>query len=46
MKSEREKQLVALDLAIGRGIADAEAGRLKPVGDVAARLITKYDDRS
>lgn len=43
---EREKRLQALDLAIGRGIADAEAGRLKPIGDVAARLAAKYSDRS
>lgn len=43
---EREKRLVALDLAIGRGIADAEAGRLKPVGEVATRLAAKYNGRS
>ncbi|EJT04473.1 hypothetical protein [Rhizobium sp. CCGE 510] len=43
VKSEREKRLMTLDLAIGRGIADAEAGRLKPKGDVASRLTAKYD---
>ncbi|MBB3649988.1 antitoxin ParD1/3/4 [Rhizobium sp. BK619] len=43
---EREKRLVALDLAIAQGIADAEAGRLKPIADVAARLTAKYDSRS
>ncbi|MBY4609698.1 type II toxin-antitoxin system ParD family antitoxin [Rhizobium sp. 9T] len=43
---EREKRLMALDLAIGQGIADAEAGRLKPIGDVAARLTAKYESRS
>ncbi|ANM11715.1 addiction module antidote protein [Rhizobium sp. N541] len=46
VKSERAKRLMTLDLAIGRGIADAEAGRLKPIGDVAARLTARYDDRS
>ncbi|NKM71657.1 type II toxin-antitoxin system ParD family antitoxin [Rhizobium laguerreae] len=39
---EREKRLMALDLAI----ADAEAGRFKPISDVAARLAAKYDGRS
>ncbi|ARM89499.1 addiction module antidote protein [Rhizobium sp. CIAT894] len=43
---EREKRLTALDLAIGRGIADAEAGRLKPIGEVGARLAAKYSGRS
>ncbi|OWV69969.1 addiction module antitoxin [Rhizobium sp. R634] len=43
---EREKRLIALDLAIGQGIADAEAGRIKPIRDVAARLAAKYDGRS
>ncbi|PDT15780.1 type II toxin-antitoxin system ParD family antitoxin [Rhizobium sp. J15] len=43
---EREKRLIALDLAIGQGIADAEAGRIKPIRDVAARLKAKYDGRS
>lgn len=42
---EREKRLIPLDLAISRGIADAEAGRLKPVSEVAARLAAKYDGR-
>ncbi|MBB2753598.1 UNVERIFIED_ORG: antitoxin ParD1/3/4 [Rhizobium aethiopicum] len=46
VKSERDKRLMTLDLAIGRGIADAEAGRLKPIGDVPARLTARYDDRS
>jgi antitoxin ParD1/3/4 len=39
---EREKRLVALDAAIARGIADAEAGRVKPIQEVADRLSTKY----
>lgn len=45
VKSKRKERLIALDLAIDRGIADAEAGRLKPIGDVAARLTAKYHDR-
>lgn len=43
---EREKRLMALDLAISQGIADAEAGRFKPISDVAARLAAKYDGHS
>lgn len=39
---EREKRLVALDAAIARGLADAEAGRVTPVGEVADRLAAKY----
>ncbi|MBY3122987.1 type II toxin-antitoxin system ParD family antitoxin [Rhizobium laguerreae] len=42
---EREKRLMALE-AIDQGIADAEAGRFKPISDVAARLAAKYDGRS
>jgi antitoxin ParD1/3/4 len=43
---EREKRLAALDLAIAQGIADVEAGRLKPIRDVMARLTAKYDGNS
>lgn len=43
---EREKRLAALDLAITQGIADVEAGRLKPIRDVMARLTAKYDGNS
>lgn len=46
VKSKRKDRLIALDLAITQGIADAEAGRLKPIGDVAIRLKVKYDGRS
>lgn len=38
---EREKQAVALDAALAAGIADMEAGRVKPLRDVAQRLIAK-----
>ena len=39
---EREKRLVALDLAIARGRADVKAGRVKPADEVFARLEAKY----
>lgn len=39
---EREKRLVLLDAAIKRGLADADAGRGKPAGDVGSRLMAKY----
>ena len=39
---EREARLAALDAAIARGIADAEAGRTRPAGEVFDRLEGKY----
>lgn len=39
---EREKRLALLDAAISRGLADADAGRVKPFDEVAGRLIAKY----
>jgi antitoxin ParD1/3/4 len=39
---EREARLAALDAAIARGLADADAGRVKPAEDVFARLEAKY----
>lgn len=39
---EREKKLEALDAAIARGIADAEAGRVVPAEKVFTRLEAKY----
>jgi antitoxin ParD1/3/4 len=39
---EREMRLAALDAAIARGVADAEAGRVKPAEEVFARLEAKY----
>ena len=39
---ERELRLAALDAAIARGVADAEAGRVKPLGKVLDRLEAKY----
>ena len=39
---EREKRLIALDAAIERGLADADAGRGKPVEEVAAEMRAKF----
>lgn len=39
---EREKRLAALDAALARGIADAEAGRVTAAADLSARLKAKY----
>lgn len=39
---EREKKLAALDAALARGIADAEAGRVTPADAVFDRLEAKY----
>lgn len=39
---EREAKLAALDAAIARGLADAEAGRLRPADEVFDRLEAKY----
>lgn len=39
---ERETRLAALDASIMRGIADADAGRVHDLEDVAARLDAKY----
>ena len=39
---EREARLAALDGAIARGLADAQAGRTQPVEAVFDRLEAKY----
>ena len=39
---ERERRLEALDLAIARGLADADEGRLAEAGEVFADLRTRY----
>jgi antitoxin ParD1/3/4 len=39
---EREKRLAALDAAIERGIADADAGRVSPADEVFDRLKKKF----
>ncbi len=40
---EREARLAALDVAIARGLADVEAGRVKPASDVFDRLEAKLE---
>ncbi len=39
---ERDARLAVLDAAIGRGLTDAEAGQVKPAGEVFDRLEAKY----
>ncbi|MDB5593763.1 MAG: type toxin-antitoxin system ParD family antitoxin [Hyphomicrobiales bacterium] len=43
---EREARLAALDASIARGLADVEAGRVKPAGAVFDRLEAKYQAQS
>jgi antitoxin ParD1/3/4 len=38
----RERKQQELDAALARGLADVEAGRVKPIEEVAARLKAKY----
>jgi antitoxin ParD1/3/4 len=40
---EREARLAALDASLEQGIADADAGAVKPISEVFDRLIAKYD---
>lgn len=39
---ERETRLAALDAAIARGVADADAGRIAPADEAFDRLEAKY----
>ena len=39
---EREKRLEALDAALARGLADVEAGRVRPAKDVFDELKARY----
>lgn len=39
---ERETRLAALDASIARGVADADAGRVKSAEEVFDRLEAKY----
>ncbi len=39
---ERETRLAALDASITRGVADANAGRVRDIDTVAKQLDTKY----
>jgi antitoxin ParD1/3/4 len=40
---EREKRLAVLDAALERGLADADAGRVRPASEVRDRLSAKYE---
>ena len=42
MIEEREAVLTRIDAAVMDGIADADAGRVKPAEEVFARLLAKY----
>jgi antitoxin ParD1/3/4 len=42
LMEERERRLAALDAALARGIADADAGRVTSAEDVLDRLEAKY----
>lgn len=42
---EREQRLAALDAALAKGIADADAGKVKPAEEVFDRLEAKYLDQ-
>lgn len=39
---DREARLAALDASIARGLADADAGRIRPAEEVFDRLEAKY----
>lgn len=39
---EREARLAVLDQALARGLADADAGQVKPADEVFSRLEAKY----
>ncbi|MBL8576733.1 MAG: type II toxin-antitoxin system ParD family antitoxin [Mesorhizobium sp.] len=43
---EREKRLAALDQALARGLADVEAGRMRPAEEVFDRLEAKFGKKS
>lgn len=43
---EREARLAALGAALARGIADADAGRVKPAAAVFDRLEAKYQGKA
>lgn len=43
---EREKRLTALDAAIGRGVADAKAGRVQDIDEVRKELRDRFGTES
>jgi antitoxin ParD1/3/4 len=44
--SERESRLAELDAAVARGVADADAGRVKPAPEVFDALQTKFEAKA
>jgi predicted transcriptional regulator len=42
---EREARLVALDASIARGIADADAGRVRPISEVFENLESRLETK-
>jgi antitoxin ParD1/3/4 len=42
LTQDSEARLATLDAAIARGLADADAGRVKPASEVFDRLEAKY----
>lgn len=42
IKADLDRHLAALDAALAQGIGDADAGRVKPAGEVFDRLEAKY----
>ena len=42
LMEERERRRAALDVELDKGLADIEAGRVKPLEEVAERLVAKY----
>jgi antitoxin ParD1/3/4 len=46
LSQEREARLAALDASIARGVADADASRVKPASDVFDRLEAKLKGKT
>ncbi|WP_167484136.1 hypothetical protein [Mesorhizobium tamadayense] len=42
ISADVQRRLAAIDAALAKGIADADAGRVKPAEDVLDRLEAKY----
>lgn len=42
LMEDRDRRLAALDASIARGVADADAGRIRPARSVTERLKAKY----
>jgi antitoxin ParD1/3/4 len=45
MIEERERRLAALDLAIDRGVADAEAGRVRSINEARSEIANAFKVR-